>query len=71
MSTDYSTTLGQKIKELREAAGLGLRELARRADVSPSYLSEIEAGESEPTASKIQRISAALKVRIDKMLPDL
>lgn len=69
MSTKYSAELGRKIREAREAADIGLRELARLADVSPSYLCELEAGENEPTVSKIQRIAQALKIKLDKLLP--
>lgn len=69
MTTDYALSLGGRIREKRLAVGISLRELARRADVSASYLSDIELGENEPTASKIQRIAKALHTPVDKLLP--
>jgi transcriptional regulator with XRE-family HTH domain len=69
VTTNYSRTLGDTIRELRESAGLGLRALARKAGVSPSYLSEVESGLYEPSASKAQKIAKALKVKLEKLLP--
>lgn len=69
MATEYSETLGCRIRELRIKQNLGLRELASKAEVSPSYLSEIESGESEPTVSKMQRIAKALGVSMTRILP--
>jgi transcriptional regulator with XRE-family HTH domain len=37
---------GTQIRLARERAGLGLRELARRINVSPAFLSTVERGES-------------------------
>jgi transcriptional regulator with XRE-family HTH domain len=71
MSTDYSETLGHTIRETRETRGISLRDLARRADISPSYLSDVELGKCEPTASKIQRIAVALGVQLSRLLPKL
>lgn len=68
-ATEYAETLGSRIREKRTAAGLSLREFARRTDISPSYLSDIELGGSEPTASKIQRIAKELRVKIETLLP--
>ena len=69
MTTEYAATLGSRVREKRMAAGISLRELARRTDISPSYLSSVELGENEPTASKIQRIAKELHIAIDKLLP--
>lgn len=69
MSTEYSVALGQIIREQRKRKGIGLRELAREAEVSAGYLSEVESGKSEPTVSKIQRIAEALGVAITRLLP--
>lgn len=35
-------TTGPALKSMREGAGVGLREMARRLEVSPSYLSKME-----------------------------
>lgn len=35
---------GDRLRRLRESSGYSLRELARRCDVQPSYLSDLERG---------------------------
>ena len=42
-------TFGQHIRELRQTAGLSLRELARRVGITAPYLSDIEAGYRHPS----------------------
>ena len=56
---------GQKLKELREKAGLGLRELARLIDRSPGYLSDVEKGNVPPPSVELI-LSIARALNIDK-----
>jgi hypothetical protein len=49
----------------REYRGLGLRQLAGAADVSPSYLSEIESGGKPGSFECMRRLAAALDVSMD------
>jgi len=53
--------MGARIRQLRLGAGISLRELARRAKISPSFLSEIESGSHYPTAPVLERIAVELK----------
>jgi len=39
-----------RIRTLRTAGGYGLREFARKVDISPTYLSQVERGEVPPPA---------------------
>ena len=55
-------TLGEKIRNLREANRLSLRELGRRADVSPSFLSGIEGGSRYPSVPALERLAEQLVV---------
>ena len=48
MSNDVSITLGKKLRELRERAGLSLREVAKAAKVSAPFLSDVELGRRFP-----------------------
>ncbi len=51
--------LGDRIRRKRLDRGLGLREAARLAGISPSYLSRIEtAGDRSPPAEKVLRAIA-------------
>lgn len=49
---------------MREAQGLSIRELARRAEVDHSYLSRFEAGrlETEPSRRWLRAVTDALAV---------
>ena len=47
--TTPSDPLGPRIKALREAGGLSLRDLAERSGVSAPMLSQVERGETSPT----------------------
>lgn len=56
---------GRMLKTLRVSAGIGLRELSRTIDVSPTYLSLVENGkQAPPNAARIAQIEKALKVPI-------
>jgi XRE family transcriptional regulator, fatty acid utilization regulator len=52
--------LGHRIRSLRMASNLGLRDLARRAEISAGFLSKIEDGAKMPTVATIDRLARAL-----------
>jgi transcriptional regulator with XRE-family HTH domain/predicted transcriptional regulator len=60
--------LGVKLKALRSEQGLPLREVAGRAGVSVSYLSEIEKGRKYPKPEKLLDLAAALGVSYDDLV---
>lgn len=63
------TDTGAHVKALRESRGLSLRELARQAGVSKSFLSELEnGGHPYPGLAKIQAIAVVLEAP-DLLLP--
>jgi transcriptional regulator with XRE-family HTH domain len=45
---------------MREARGLGLREVARRTEIDPSHLSRIERGTAQPTVDALARLARVL-----------
>ena len=53
---------------LRTHHGLTLRELARRAEISPSYLSEIEHARKPGSAATLAKIATTLNTTIDTLL---
>ena len=59
MASD-SINFGQRIQEYRKSAGLTLTELAERAQISTSMLSQIERGLANPSINTIRLISQAL-----------
>lgn len=58
-------TNGATIRVVREALGITQASLAARAQVSKSYLCEIETGAYQPSAEVIQRLATELGVPLD------
>ena len=54
--------LGERLREKRTERGLGLRELARRLDVSPSLVSQIETGKIQPSVRTLYAMVSELGV---------
>lgn len=62
-------TIGQRIKELREQANMNRPKLAREADVSYSFLVQVETGQREnPQADKLAKVARALGVPLDLLM---
>lgn len=64
-------SIGNKIRELRLEYDLTLKELAARAGISLSYLSDIEKGRSNPSVDTLQNIADALGKSPSYFLDDL
>jgi len=62
--------LGRRLKAIRQQAGVSLRELARQADVSPSLVSQIENGKSQPSVATLYAFSRLLNVSVDELFED-
>lgn len=52
--------IGARLRELRKGRGLAAKEVARRAEVSPAYLSRLENGKISPTVATLSRIVQAM-----------
>jgi XRE family transcriptional regulator, regulator of sulfur utilization len=61
-------TLGPRIRALREAESLSLRDLAQRSGVSAPMLSQVERGETSPTLAVADRIAQGLDLRLSQLL---
>jgi transcriptional regulator with XRE-family HTH domain len=59
--------LGARLREERERLGLSLRELARRLEVSPSLVSQIETGKTQPSVRTLYAIVSELGVSLDEV----
>jgi transcriptional regulator with XRE-family HTH domain len=60
--------VGPRVKALREAEGLSLRDLAERSGVSAPMLSQVERGETSPTLQVAARIASGLHLRLSQLL---
>ena len=61
----YANSLGARLLEMREAAGLTLRQLAMAIEVDHTYLSHLENGRRIPSDELLERIAAFFREDID------
>ena len=61
-------TIGKKIRELREAKGLLLRQIAAELEIDPSLLSKIERGDKRPTRDQVVHLSKIFKINEEELL---
>jgi transcriptional regulator with XRE-family HTH domain len=68
IAEETSTQIGPRVRALREAMDLSLRDLAERSGVSAPMLSQVERGETSPTLQVASRIAAGLELRLSQLL---
>lgn len=65
-----SQTTATRVREAREHARMTQIDLAQKAGLSQSYLSQIEKGVRTPGIHKLTALATALGVKIAKLIPD-
>ncbi|MCW2959063.1 MAG: helix-turn-helix protein [Solirubrobacterales bacterium] len=60
--------IGPRVRALREAMDLSLRDLAERSGVSAPMLSQVERGETSPTLVVAGRIAHGLELKLSQLL---
>ena len=68
MTESAIAAVGPRVKALREAEGMSLRDLAERSGVSAPMLSQVERGETSPTLHVAARIASGLQLRLSQLL---
>src|SRR6195256_6881116 len=67
-AAEQPATVGPRIRALRDAMGLSLRDLAERSGVSAPMLSQGERGETSPTLAVAAKIAAGLELTLSQLL---
>ncbi len=62
--TKRAARIGARIRQLREAGGLSLSDLASRTGIHPPNLSRLESGKHDPSIETLERVAAALSARL-------
>lgn len=76
MADDFAAKVAARIRELREARGMSLRELSRRSGVAPESVSRSERGVNDVSLTNLARLTRGLGVDLPAFfdfdqLPDL
>src|SRR5580765_8580363 len=67
-TADPQSELGPRLRAIRLRQGVGLRELARRLDLSPSSISQIETGKIRPSVRTLYALASEFGVTVDEVL---
>ena len=67
-ANDRPATVGSRIRALRDAMGLSLRDLSERSGVSAQMLSQVERGETSPTLAVAEKIASGLELTLSQLL---
>jgi transcriptional regulator with XRE-family HTH domain len=65
---DAQSGLGPRLRAIRLRNGVGVRELARRLDLSPSSISQIETGKTRPSVRTLYALVSEFGVTVDEVL---
>lgn len=69
-TSDAPSDLGPRLRAIRLRQQIGLRELARRLDLSPSSISQIETGKIRPSVRTLYALASEFGVTVDEVLFD-
>ncbi|MFH0898671.1 MAG: helix-turn-helix transcriptional regulator [bacterium] len=67
---DVKLKIGQRIKELREAASMSQKDLAYTADLDRSYIASVENGKRNISIVNIEKIAIALNITLKEFFND-
>ena len=70
-ANDLKTLLGRAIKAYRTTLGISQEELAHRAGLHRTYISDLERGARNPSIESIEKLARALQVSVARLFqPD-
>jgi len=64
------SNLGKRLRQRREEIGISLRELARRTELTASFLSQVELGKTSVSLDSLRRIAEVLQVPLFSFLSE-
>jgi transcriptional regulator with XRE-family HTH domain len=64
---DGAEDVPRRLRDARERAGLSLRQLAQRLEISASALSQIETGKSRPSVRTLYAVVSELNLSLDEL----
>jgi PTS system nitrogen regulatory IIA component len=68
MANSDGRTLGEVLRDARVEAGASLRDLAKKLDIAPSYLSDIENDRRVPAEDVLRSLAEELDLKFDDLM---
>jgi transcriptional regulator with XRE-family HTH domain len=68
MANTEGRTLGEVLRDARVEAELTLRDIAKKLEIAPSYLSDIENDRRVPSEDVLVRLAEELKLKVDDLM---
>ena len=65
---DVRARIGRNMKRLRDAKGWSQEELADRAGIHRTYVSGVERGVRNPTATVLEKLAVALEAKMSALV---
>ena len=69
--SEIAQVVGKQIRLLRQSKGLSLEKCAESADMSITFLGEVERGRKEPSLRTLQRLSTAMELPLSAFIVGL
>lgn len=66
--SNFAKKIGLVIREKRQNLGLSQEALASLSGINRSYLGEVERGEAEISAAKLQRVAEGLGIKLSELI---
>lgn len=71
MSSEEGSKIGQKIRKARKKSGFTLADLGQVAQISKTYISELETGRADnPSVTTLRKVANALGVTISELVEE-
>ena len=67
VENNLRTLLAAGLKHQRSVLGISQEELARRADLDPSYLADLELAARNPSVESVEKLADALHVTVAEL----
>jgi transcriptional regulator with XRE-family HTH domain/quercetin dioxygenase-like cupin family protein len=68
-SKESLESIGNHLRAARLERNISLREMARRIDVSPSFVSQVELGKAKPSLGTLYAFLSELELSLDELMP--
>ncbi|RJR18966.1 MAG: XRE family transcriptional regulator [Desulfobacteraceae bacterium] len=65
---DFEAHVGEKVKAVREARGLSLKDISQRTDLDPELLEQIEQGSLNPPLGTVIKLAKALDMKMGYLI---